>query len=1127
MVNLDEHSLAVTKTAQILLMSLEADSSIMPSSTSLSEYNYEFHVYSNVKEVVKVLSNIRYDMLILDDALFEQQMEEVVKEFRRLFPSLPMILLSNDPDVAYRTSLMNVGIDAFLTKSTTSDQLHYQIRLLLNQYRQDRTLLQLNRKLHQLASMPRLFYNASDPQTLILQAIKVIRNTFRLRGVVVVLREQDGYHLYSGNEEIAQKNRLYETMLRPEVNDPFLWTVRSGITQMYTDITRNPHFQPIPILGNAKAATIIPLIHQNSVIGAMGIFVSAEEDLSQEDLIIYEQFGSQLSGALQNVYQHKAQSVNIRSSQHLVRAWQKFANLGTTGKVDEIGRVLCGLVEEVPGVGKAFAWLGSDDAVAEPFHHTLIDAQRGNIIDMLQQLNEQELINKLIEGFDDTFTPVLIQERAAQDPIFSFLFDLLQVQQLVIIPIADSIRFLGGVVAGVTNEQNFDIQSINLIENLAHTAGVVLERITLTNTIEEKNSRLEGILRSISEGIFFVDENNQIAFSNPQVAELTSITSPIINQDADLLLRNIAAATKDPVRTYAQLQAARKIAIERGEAAEEYPIVELALAKLDRDLSLEFLQIAGVDGKRNSWVGVMRAGSQSKSTSQLQDSLVASVSENFLMPYTHLRSLLASLSEQHGRFGYRERDNLLGQIRSGVDWVGRLWNNFAEIYKLETGGLILDRQPTDIDELVRRVLSNVSTGKMHQITLDSSQELPPVKVDEFRIEQAITAVVQRAIDISPARSEIAVRLEDNGDRVTIVVRDMGDPLSTDQLEEIFEPISGHNRSTNGNGGNGGNSGNGGGGSQDTDFGIYLAHELVHRHGGHMWAKSCADRGAEIAISLPALGAPKPVPVFIDDDSQYEIADEVDEPAPYADEPTPIAETSKPTSLPVPSRTPNLIMFVQGESDLAQTLLSNLEADYEVLVYDSGDEAVEDINLTHLDLIIIDTMLVDGDGIALCKRMRKHTEVPIILVADKVSDADKVQGLSIGADDYITLPISDEELLARVRVIFKRQYIPDRVSEPLSVADLYIDFGRREVFLANHPVDLTRIEYDLLHALVTNRGTVLTHRQLLERVWGPDYTSETHYLWVNISRLRKKLESGSRGTRYIHTQPGTGYFFDIL
>ena len=118
-------------------------------------------------------------------------------------------------------------------------------------------------------------------------------------------------------------------------------------------------------------------------------------------------------------------------------------------------------------------------------------------------------------------------------------------------------------------------------------------------------------------------------------------------------------------------------------------------------------------------------------------------------------------------------------------------------------------------------------------------------------------------------------------------------------------------------------------------------------------------------------------------------------------------------------------------------------------------------------------------------------------------------------------------MVRVQVIFKRKLIPDRTSEPLAIGDLYIDFARREVFLANKSIELTRIEYDLLHTLVKNKGHVLTHRQLLEKVWGPDYENETHYLWVNISRLRKKLESRLDGVRYIHTQPGTGYFFDIL
>ena len=98
------------------------------------------------------------------------------------------------------------------------------------------------------------------------------------------------------------------------------------------------------------------------------------------------------------------------------------------------------------------------------------------------------------------------------------------------------------------------------------------------------------------------------------------------------------------------------------------------------------------------------------------------------------------------------------------------------------------------------------------------------------------------------------------------------------------------------------------------------------------------------------------------------------------------------------------------------------------------------------------------------------------------------------------------------------------TEPLDLGDLYIDFARREVFLLNKPIELTRIEYDLLHTLAVNQGQVLTHKQLLEKVWGPEYQAETQYLWVNVSRLRKKLEPTVDSPRYIHTQPGVGYVF---
>ena len=116
-------------------------------------------------------------------------------------------------------------------------------------------------------------------------------------------------------------------------------------------------------------------------------------------------------------------------------------------------------------------------------------------------------------------------------------------------------------------------------------------------------------------------------------------------------------------------------------------------------------------------------------------------------------------------------------------------------------------------------------------------------------------------------------------------------------------------------------------------------------------------------------------------------------------------------------------------------------------------------------------------------------------------------------------------MARIDVILKRVMdIPTRTREPLDLGDLYIDFARREVFLFNKPIELTRIEYDLLHTLAVNENQVLTHKQLLDKVWGPEYQAETQYLWVNVSRLRKKLEPTPDSPRYIHTQQGVGYVF---
>jgi len=186
--------------------------------------------------------------------------------------------------------------------------------------------------------------------------------------------------------------------------------------------------------------------------------------------------------------------------------------------------------------------------------------------------------------------------------------------------------------------------------------------------------------------------------------------------------------------------------------------------------------------------------------------------------------------------------------------------------------------------------------------------------------------------------------------------------------------------------------------------------------------------------------------------------------------------------------------------------------------------MRDLGTTRLDLILLDARLPDDDSLQVCERIRKRTEVPLVVLADEPSNSEKILALNIGADDYISQPVDEEEMLARINVIFKRQQLPDRAREPLELGDLYIDFARREVFYHNRPIELTRIEYDLLRVLALNADQVLTHEQLLTQVWGPEYRNETHYLWVNVSRLRKKVEPTPDSPRFIHNQPGIGYVF---
>ncbi|MCI0864325.1 MAG: response regulator transcription factor [Chloroflexi bacterium] len=199
--------------------------------------------------------------------------------------------------------------------------------------------------------------------------------------------------------------------------------------------------------------------------------------------------------------------------------------------------------------------------------------------------------------------------------------------------------------------------------------------------------------------------------------------------------------------------------------------------------------------------------------------------------------------------------------------------------------------------------------------------------------------------------------------------------------------------------------------------------------------------------------------------------------------------------------------------------------YTVLTAGSGEEALDTLAEISPSLVVLDIGLPGMDGFATCYRIREFSQVSIIMVTGRDFNEDKVKGLEIGADDYITKPFSPNELAARVKAALRRTVMNSEVKEPtVQVGDLFVDFNSNRVMLANREVFLSDTEYRLLTYLARNAGRIVTRDQILERIWGEEYSGEDHLLHVTIGRLRQKLEDPARKPKYILTRRGIGYSF---
>jgi two-component system, OmpR family, KDP operon response regulator KdpE len=197
--------------------------------------------------------------------------------------------------------------------------------------------------------------------------------------------------------------------------------------------------------------------------------------------------------------------------------------------------------------------------------------------------------------------------------------------------------------------------------------------------------------------------------------------------------------------------------------------------------------------------------------------------------------------------------------------------------------------------------------------------------------------------------------------------------------------------------------------------------------------------------------------------------------------------------------------------------------YEVDVVGTGAEAASAAVDHAPDLVVLDLGLPDLEGVEVCRRIRKHSKMPIVVLSARGGEADKVAALDIGADDYVTKPFSAEELLARIRVGLRRVSEAEASEvERVEVGDLTIDYSRHRVVRGDDEIRLTPKEFELLALLARNADRVLTHRAILKAIWGPNAVDQPEHLWVLVAQLRKKIEPDPANPRYLLSEPWVGY-----
>ena len=621
------------------------------------------------------------------------------------------------------------------------------------------------------------------------------------------------------------------------------------------------------------------------------------------------------------------------------------------------------------------------------------------------------------------------------------------------------------------------------VDELRREIGSLRKRLL---SAEAEKRRLTALVESSPVGVMVVDAATRTFASVNKEAERILGMSP---EPGSTLVRyhELAIYSRTDGKQYEEDERPLARALGRGEVVRAE---EILLNRPDgRTLTIlvNATPIYSDDGSIVSAVAVIQDMTPLEEMERMRNEFLAMVSHELRGPLTTIKGSAATVLSTTRPFSPTETRSFFRTIDQQTDLLSDLVSNLLDVTRIEAGALVVDPQPTDANDLIEETVDSFLHGGSPQpVQIDLPPGLPPISADSQRVAQVLNNLLSNASKYSPATSTIRVRASLEEPYLAVSVIDEGQGVTAEQLPRLFRKFSRVSlkeiqENVEGHG-----------------LGLAICKGIVEAHGGRIWVESRGEgNGARFTFTIPV--------------------------APDAEGEFP--ESSAPEIRMTSTGEQTRVLSIDDDPQILRYLRNTLsDAGYLPIATGNPNEMLHLFEMERPHLVLLDVRLPGTSGFELLKSLREISEVPVIFLSGSSGDETIARGLELGASDYIVKPFSPTELTARIETALRKGTGSDTREERESyrTGDLTIDYSNRSVTVGDSPVQLTATEYKVLFELSVNAGRVLTHEQILQRVWGAEYADESQLVRIIIGRLRHKLEDDANDPQYVFTERGVGY-----